>query len=105
MTIAKKGYYSLRTKTFLGKHIYKTTDIEICKDTGNGTSVYTIADFVKDGDSYCLRSCGNRLLEAIDNIEDLENIKELTNIGILICDCDETYSGHKADLGGINNDK
>ena len=87
LTIARIKNFELRYKVFLAKHNYTTHDIEIVKwETENNALnkrnyCYTIASFNSKGN---LVDCCNRLLNSIETIEDLDNLKNLASIGYLI---------------------
>lgn len=81
MDICYKGKFSLRYKSYLGDHKYTTHDIEIVKWSDN--HCYTIACWNEDKDPD-LVSCGLRLLDEIETIEDLQDVKHLATIGLSI---------------------
>jgi len=89
MIIAQRGKYSLRTKTYINPHVYKTCDIEICKEDADG--VLTIAMY-KHNELY---SIDNRLLDSINNNEDLSNLKKIVQTGFLIVKGDDVESKYR----------
>jgi len=92
MTIAKKGNFSLRTKTYAVEHTYMTSDIEICEDREGGVT-YLIATFSKDG--YVV-DYGERMFDAMFRIPDaVEDISYLGKIGYLIINSENVESGYK----------
>ena len=91
MIIAKSGMYSLRRKTYLGNHIYTTHDIELCRYNDNMRTVFTVATFKRDEDSYDIVSCGSRLIEYL-NADDIEDVKILLDIATKIMMTEEVES-------------
>ena len=76
MILAKKGNFTLQHKSFLGRDKLTTHKLEICKK-GFDNSLYTIAII---DDKFNLQSIDLRLLDAIQNAEDLEDVKILSKI-------------------------
>lgn len=78
MLIAKKGKFSIQQEEFLGTRQLTTHSLELCKTYENTTNGnITIAKITSDGD---LKSIGLRLIDHIDNAEDLANCKKLIEI-------------------------
>lgn len=75
MLIAKKGNFVLCHETYLGNRKLTTYSIEVCKIVSDG-SRYTVAK-LEDGN---VKSINLRLLECIDSIEDVEDLKILCEI-------------------------
>ena len=76
MILAKKGNFILKHKIFLGRDKLTTHKLEICKK-GFDNSLYTI---VTIDAKFNLQSIDLRLLDAIQNVEDLEDVKILSKI-------------------------
>lgn len=76
MILAKRGNFILQHKIFLGRDNLTTHKLEICKK-GLDNSLYTIATI---DDKFNLQSIDLRLIDAIQNVEDLENVKILSKI-------------------------
>lgn len=101
MIIARKNDYALRLKNYLGTYIYTTHDIEIVKyeysDIFEEETCYTIARFSKpDKDGCCeVVCCGNRMLEALECMEDIDDIHDLIEIGMKIIATEEIESGYE----------
>lgn len=98
MIIAKKGKFALVTNLYLTEHTYFTSDIEIVKyfhDSEGKKSCYSICDFerTKEKEFPNVISCGNRLIEAIEELEDITDLKQLIEIGAAIISCDDVPSG------------
>ena len=87
LTIARIKNLELRYKVFLAKHNYTTHNIEIVKCETENSALnkinycYTIASFDSEGN---LVDCCNRLLNSVETIEDLDNLRNLASIGYLI---------------------
>lgn len=79
MVIAKVGRFKLQHKTFFNKKAVHTHDLEIVAtyDSDIYNSDYTIATFDNEGQ---IISCGYRLLDEIDTVEELDDIKTLAEI-------------------------
>lgn len=76
MILAKRGNFILQHKSFLGRDKLTTHKLEICK-RGFDNSLYTIATIDA---KFSLQSIDLRLLDAIQTVEDLENVKILSKI-------------------------
>lgn len=91
MEFARKGKFSLRTINSLrSDYVINNHDLEIVKwaKTSDGRDYcYTIA-FIKEGK---LESVDSRLLEDINDMEELDNVKELYEIAQKICESDIIY--------------
>lgn len=86
--IARRGKFTLRYKSSSEP---TTWDLEICADCPNHEGVYSICCFVPDKDSEPdIKSCGLRLIRAMETEQDVEDIKALTLIAsTLICNTEK----------------
>lgn len=77
--IARKGKFTLRYKSWFGDITPSTWDLEICADCVQGTGVYVICSFRHDKgcEAPDVVSCGNRLIDAMSDIDDIEAVREL----------------------------
>ena len=90
MEFARKGKFSLRTVDSLRSDYVKNNhDLEIVKwaKTSERDYCYTIA-FIKEGK---LESVDSRLLESIEDMEELDNVKELFELAQKIYNTDIIY--------------
>lgn len=81
--IAFCGKFSLRYKSYICEHVYMTHDIEIVKwdeDKRGNKHCYVIASWT-DGKNPALISCGNRLINELETVEDIDAVKKLVAIG------------------------
>ncbi len=87
MLIARKGNFGLTTSVYLTDHIYTTHDLDIVKyqDFNGKESCYVIAQPDDDGN---IVSISNRLIESIEDYEDLENLRRIIDIACKIIDTD-----------------
>lgn len=87
MLIARKGNFGLVTSTYLTDHIYTTHDLDIVKyqDFNGKESCYVIAEPDDDGN---IISIGNRLIDAIEDDTDLEDLRKIIDIVCKIIETD-----------------
>lgn len=76
MILAKSGNFVLCHETYLGNRKLTTHCLEICKLLDDN-SRYTVAKIDSDGN---LKTIDSRILDCIDNLDDLENLKTLSKI-------------------------
>jgi len=91
MLIARKGNFGLTTSTYLTDHIYTTHDIDIVRyynfnsNEYNSEKCYVIAQPDDEGN---IVSIGNRLIEAIGDDRDLEDLRKIVDIACKITETD-----------------
>lgn len=79
--IARKGKFTLRYKSWFGDKVPTTWDLEVCADCIDTKGVYAICCFVPSGDEWPdVKSIGNRMLDAIEQDEDIQDLKSLVRI-------------------------
>lgn len=87
MIIACSGKFIITHKIFLGRKKLTTKTIELSKYIDEERkSTFTIADINEVGD---LRSINSRLLDHIENEDDLRDVKKLVKILYNIYETDE----------------
>lgn len=89
MIIAQYGNFVLATKVFANDHEYYVRDLEVQRVAKDGTNV-SIAYFNEDG---ALVSCGRRLLDNMETQDDIDNVKKLAELFVLIYDGINAKSG------------
>lgn len=88
MIIAQYGNFALATKVYTDAHEYHVRDLEIQKVSTE--DAISIAYFNAEG---ALVSCGRRLLDNMDTQEDIDNVKKLAELFVLIYDGINAKSG------------